>query len=212
MSIGQRLRELRESYGESIREAARRTGVAHVTWSRLERDKVPHAYRATLEKVAQGYGVSLSYLTGGRDHEAGLGSHVRCGGSRQRLMLVLSPAQRIYTTLRFLATRHRDSYSLEQIAKAAGIDVTLLRAYVCGSRPTALPQVLLRRLADGLGKITNLAPEWFWWGGLGTETVTGHGCSRLKGITLSPSRATAGRATVTCPWVQRLTQGVGLPG
>lgn len=67
MYIGRRVGMLREAHGESLREAAVRTGVSHTTIARIEKGEVVNSFQNTLFKIARGYGVSMEYLLTGRD-------------------------------------------------------------------------------------------------------------------------------------------------
>lgn len=63
-SLARRLRALRAEHQLTLREAAKRFGVTRDTISALEHgDRGAHV--ATLESLAEGYGVSVEYLLGG---------------------------------------------------------------------------------------------------------------------------------------------------
>lgn len=65
MSVGRRLARLRAAHGESLREAARRTGISHTTIARIEKGEVTGSFHHTLQQIAQGYGVPFQYLLSG---------------------------------------------------------------------------------------------------------------------------------------------------
>lgn len=61
-TLGERLREVRESRGSSLREAAARAGVNHGYLSQLEHGEVAEPSPSMLHKVATGYGVTFPVL------------------------------------------------------------------------------------------------------------------------------------------------------
>lgn len=69
MHTGHRVARLRASFGESLRDAAVRTGLSHTTIARIESGQVSAALNSTLLKIAQGYGVSVEFLLDGRETE-----------------------------------------------------------------------------------------------------------------------------------------------
>jgi transcriptional regulator with XRE-family HTH domain len=67
MSVGQRVAQLRAAHGESLREAAIRTGVSHTTIARIEKGAVTGSFQHTLRQIAQGYGVPFEFLLSDQD-------------------------------------------------------------------------------------------------------------------------------------------------
>lgn len=70
MRVGERVARLREVHGESLREAAARTGVSHTTIARIENSQTVGSTGGTLRKIADGYRVPLEYLLTGKDSRA----------------------------------------------------------------------------------------------------------------------------------------------
>ncbi len=66
-----RLRECRARRKETLEQVARVLGVNKSTVMRWERGDTPHISRATLNLLAQHYGVSVAWLTGHEDNPAG---------------------------------------------------------------------------------------------------------------------------------------------
>lgn len=62
MQVGRRVAALRATYGESLREAAARTGVSHTTIARIENGKISHSMYSTLCKIAAGYSLPTEEL------------------------------------------------------------------------------------------------------------------------------------------------------
>jgi transcriptional regulator with XRE-family HTH domain len=67
MHVGRRVAKLRAAHGESLREAAARTGVSHTTIARIEKGEVTGSFHSTLRKIADGYDVRMEFLLTGRD-------------------------------------------------------------------------------------------------------------------------------------------------
>lgn len=211
MSVGQRLRDLRESYGESLREASRRTGVPHYTLSRIERGQVTQAYRATLSKIAAGYGVSVEYFVGGRDYATSLGAAIRSDGPAQRLELMLSPARRIRHTLCLLLTEHGFDFPLAQVAQMAGLPTERLHAYVAGHSGTSLPPMVLQQLANALNRLAVLSPAWLDMGCLVEEDRASYGAPRLQGISGPGGGSQPRRARSLRARPRQMAHGIYLP-
>ncbi len=87
--LGARLRSLREKYGLSQRELARRTGIANATISLIEQERVSPSV-SSLKKLLAGFPVSLAEFfgegagTGGRVFY-GVDDFVEIGGNRVSL-------------------------------------------------------------------------------------------------------------------------------
>lgn len=74
--IGQRLKQLRESQGESQEDLARLLGYSRVTISRYESGERPISLK-TLQKIGDHYGVSINYFLGGESAEDRVAAEVR---------------------------------------------------------------------------------------------------------------------------------------
>jgi transcriptional regulator with XRE-family HTH domain len=64
MTLGQRMKALREKRGLGLRELARMAGVHHPTLSQLERGVIADVTTGTAKKIARALGVSVDYLIG----------------------------------------------------------------------------------------------------------------------------------------------------
>ena len=64
MSLGQKLRQLREKRGWSQNELSRQTGVRQALLSELESDKKRDTTGQALKHLARALGVSVDYLVG----------------------------------------------------------------------------------------------------------------------------------------------------
>lgn len=64
MTLGQRIREVRQQRGMGLRELARAASVPHNTLSQLERDLRTDITTATAKRLARALQVSVDYLVG----------------------------------------------------------------------------------------------------------------------------------------------------
>lgn len=69
--IGERVRSIREERGMSMREVARRAKLAPYTLSKIESGQASPAV-ATLEQIADAFGMTMSELVGGAREDGGL--------------------------------------------------------------------------------------------------------------------------------------------
>jgi transcriptional regulator with XRE-family HTH domain len=65
--IGRRVEKLRQAHGESLRDAAARTGVSHTTIRRIELGEVTESFNRTLLAIANGYGVPVEWIHTGKN-------------------------------------------------------------------------------------------------------------------------------------------------
>ena len=71
MTLGERLKVLREKRGLGIRELARVANVRHATLSQLERGIRADVTTETAKRIARALGVSVDYLIGMYEDEDG---------------------------------------------------------------------------------------------------------------------------------------------
>ncbi len=165
MHAGKRIAELRLAHGDSLRDAAQRTGVSHTTIARLEGGEVTTSFHKTLKKIADGYGVRLEYLLTGRDprydFERAL-DHLSLH-DRNRLYL-LSFRTRLHMLLGFLCAEYADEISLKQVANAAGIELDEPESLLEARALDSLDDESCRRLTTVLSRVTGIPLAWFEWG------------------------------------------------
>lgn len=164
MNIGRRVARLRIAHGESLREAAIRTGVSHSTIARIEKGEVTASFHDTLRKVAEGYQVTLEYLFSGE-----LPNRLNPLPTRRRLSqeerasLLFSPGQeRVRRALAMVTSPLWGGISREQFASALGLNLETLEAMVF--EQADITEELAERLYDQLSLLTGLSPLWFRWG------------------------------------------------
>jgi transcriptional regulator with XRE-family HTH domain len=170
--VGRRIAKLRAAHGESLRDAALRTGVSHTTIARIEKGAVTGSFHTTLLKIADGYGVRAEFLLTGRDPRQGFELAIRrlAPEDRSRLYFV-SPRTRIKMVLDFLFKEYSHELTGEQLADAIGIDAAaldLLRSDV----HTVLTPALSEQIASSLAHITGISPHWFTWGTIMEEETS----------------------------------------
>lgn len=163
--IGQRVAKLRAARGESLREAALRTGVSHTTIARIEKGEVTCSFHSTLRKIAEGYGVRLEYLLTGREPQQDFHEALRRLPPEVRARLYfVSPLERIRITLEFLLGEYTEEFTLEQVALQAGLEPRRLHALVSGGGSSPELEQAVPRLAAALARLTGIDARWFHCG------------------------------------------------
>lgn len=171
VQVGRRVAKLRESHGESLREAALRTGVSHTTIARIEKGEVTGSFQSTLRKIAEGYGVRMEFLLGGRDVRQDFVFSLHRLAPEQRSRLYFVPArERIRMVMRFLLAEYPADFPPTHLAAMLGVSDTGLVAFVDGTdQPQELPLDEMH-LAAGLAVATGIPRHWFLSGSLGEES------------------------------------------
>jgi transcriptional regulator with XRE-family HTH domain len=168
--VGRRIAKLRAAHGESLRDAASRTGVSHTTIARIEKGEVTGSFHKTLRKIADGYGVRMEFLLTGRDPRQDFEQAIRrlCPEDRSKLYFV-SARTRIKMVLDFLMAEYPDEFSLDHLAQTVGTDVDTFQLLMDRWHTEPLDEEANLRLAEGLSRLTGISPHWFRWGTLGNE-------------------------------------------
>lgn len=157
---GRRVAALRKAHGESLREAAVRTGVSHTTIARIEGGQATGSLHSTLRKIAAGYGVTVEYLLTGRDPRQEFELSVRrLPAAEQGRLLLTSPLSRIRMLLRFLLAEYPVEFPPEKVADALNLTPLALVALLEG-RAVPAPQEELE-LGERLARLSGLSPHWF---------------------------------------------------
>jgi len=161
LNIGRRVGKLREAHGESLRAAAIRTGVSHTTIARIEKGEVVGSFQSTLRKIADGYGIKVELLLGGRDPRRDFDFilHQLSPEERSRLHFV-PPSVRIQMVLRFMVSEYPDDLSIDRLAIASGLSKAELVAELNGPREPGLSQASELTLARTLEKMTGIPRQW----------------------------------------------------
>jgi transcriptional regulator with XRE-family HTH domain len=170
MQIGRRVAKLRAAHGESLREAASRTGVSHTTIARIEKGEVSGSFHSTLRKIADGYGIRVEYLLTGRDPRQDFEEAIsRLPAEERSRLYFLTPQSRTKMVLDFLTAEYPHEFSLEKVAKGAGLGTgeaaTLLQRF----QSDTLSVEELQRLAQSLARLTGIQITWFQAGILAQE-------------------------------------------
>lgn len=170
MHVGKRVAKLRAAHGESLREAAIRTGVSHTTIARIEKGEVTGSFHSTLRKIADGYGVKVEFLLTGRDPRQDFEFSIRRMAPEERSRLYFMSAQaRTKMVLDFLAAEYPHEFSVEQLAQAAGYDEGSVQTLLERWNSLQLSQETTHRIAEALARLTGISPHWFKWGSLATD-------------------------------------------
>jgi len=169
--VGRRVARLREVHGESLREAAIRTGVSHTTIARIEKGEVTGSFQSTLRKIADGYHVRMEFLLGGRDVRQDFVFSLHRLPAEQRSKLYFMPTRtRIQMVLRFLLAEYPADFPPDPLAASLGLSVPDLMAFLAQTSPFLDPPVDEHQLATGLAAITGIPRHWFLSGSLGEES------------------------------------------
>ncbi|MFZ5826643.1 MAG: helix-turn-helix domain-containing protein [Bacillota bacterium] len=158
-NIGSRVARLRIANGESLREAAQRTGVSHSTIARIEKGEVTASLDETLRKVAEGYGVPLEYLlTGKHRNRRNPTTPPRCVTPDERATLLFTPGrERIRRAVAMVTRQKPGRLTREALAASLGLDMLGLDQVLRGEIET--PDTLPIQLSH----LTGLSPLWFEW-------------------------------------------------
>ncbi|WP_374712738.1 helix-turn-helix domain-containing protein [Symbiobacterium terraclitae] len=166
--IGKRIAALRAAHGDSLRQAAARTGVSHTTVGRLEAGQFGTSLNSTLRKIAEGYGVTVEYLLTGRDPQHDFQSSLRKLPPEERNRLYFaSPATRIRMLLQFLMAEYPAEFPLDRLAARLELSPESLQRLVEGGDDQQLSPEEVRRLGEQLAKVTAIPLHWFLSGDSG---------------------------------------------
>lgn len=170
MLIGRRVAKLRSAHGESLREAAVRTGVSHTTIARIEKGEVTGSFHSTLRRIAEGYGVKMEYLLTGRDPRQDFELSLRRLSPEERSRLYfVSDRTRIKMVLDFLIAEYPNEFSMDQLAQTVGYDAPSFQQLLDNWNSQVLPEEVNFRIAEALSRMTGISLHWFRWGALGGE-------------------------------------------
>lgn len=170
MQVGKRVAKLRSAHGESLREAATRTGVSHTTIARIEKGEVTGSFHSTLQKIAEGYGVKMEFLLTGRDPRQDFEFSVRQLSPEERSKLYfVSPRARTKMVLDFLTTEYAHEFSLARIAEQAGLDRLAFQDMLRQWYASEIPDEQYLRVAQALSRMTGISQHWFHSGTLAAE-------------------------------------------
>lgn len=168
LHIGKRIAALRAAHGDSLRQAAARTGVSHTTVGRLEAGQFATSLNSTLRKIAEGYGVTVEYLLTGRDPQHDFESSLRRLPPEERNRLYFaSPATRIRMLLQFLMVEYPAEFPLDKLAARLELSSESLRRLVEEGDDLQLTPEEVRRLGEQLAKVTSIPVHWFLSGDSG---------------------------------------------
>lgn len=173
MQVGRRVAKLRAAHGESLRDAAVRTGVSHTTIARIEKGEVTGSFHSTLHKIAEGYGVRMEFLLTGRDPKQDFEQAIRRLSPEERSQLYFASVRtRVKMVLDFLMAEYPNEFSFEHLAQALGTEIPSFQELLDLWQSDQLPEAANLRLAEALSRITGISSHWFRWGVSGSaDTV-----------------------------------------
>lgn len=169
MLIGRRVAKLRAAHGESLRDAAIRTGVSHTTIARIEKGEVTGSFHSTLRKIAEGYGVRTEFLLTGRDPRQDFEQAVRRLPAEERSQLYFAPVRtRVKMVLDFLMAEYPNEFEFEQLALATGGEGHTFQELLGLWQSDQLSEEMNLKLAETLSRVTGISQHWFRWGVTGS--------------------------------------------
>lgn len=172
VNIGKRMAALRGAYGDSLRQAAARTGVSHTTIGRLETGQATTSLHSTLRKIAEGYGVTIEYLLTGRDPKRDFAAAIRQLPPEERSRLLFtSVSERVRIALHFLVTEYAAEFPLETLAESLSVPLETLHLLLEEGDRCGLPDDEVRRISDELSRLTSIPRYWFRSGYYGSGTL-----------------------------------------
>lgn len=122
MSVAERVRAIREAHGDSLREAARRTGISRSTLQRIEQGCDLRTLDTWLRQFARGYGVAEADLLDSRTPRGMFEWRIRQAHPTDRTAMAMLPIHgRVRLLLSFLQATAPAQLSPERLAAAAGL-------------------------------------------------------------------------------------------
>jgi|GEM_PF-1712747 len=172
--IGRRVASLRESYGDSLRQASMRTGVSHTTIARIESGESARSLHSTLRKIAEGYGVTIEYLTTGRDPRQDFEHSISRLPLHERGRLFFTSAlNRTRMVLQFLLSEYPQEFPVDRLARSLSTEPAMIHALLDEENAPALPERAIRAMGENLAKLTGISRHWFHSGYVAADQVDG---------------------------------------
>lgn len=168
--VGRRVAALRVAHGDSLRQAAFRTGVSHTTIGRIENGQATSSFHGTLRKIAEGYGVTIEYLLTGRDPRQDFEISLRRLPPEERSRLYFaSSLSRTRMVIQFLIAEYPQEFPLEKLAGAMGVEQEQLHLMLEHGEESHLPEAVIHQMGDNLSRVTGISRHWFHSGYIGSE-------------------------------------------
>lgn len=172
MHIGRRVAKLREAHGESLREAAVRTGVSHTTIARIEKGEVVSSFQSTLRKIAEGYGVRVEFLLAGKDPRQDFEFSLSRLSPEERSRLYFAPARsRLRMVIQFLLSEYGDQVTLFRLSSLMDLPVKVLQVFLEDEGDAVLTDMAESQMTNALSRMTGIAHHWFRFGTTAAEAT-----------------------------------------
>lgn len=171
MSVAERIRTIRESRGDSIRDAEHKTGISRGTLHRIEQGYTPRNLRETVERFAAGYGVAATELMVGQTPNGVFEWRIRRLDRRERLRLIMAglPA-RVHLALDFLADQFPHQVDAGRLALASALPITEVESALRLWRFAAPDRKTAEHLANGIHALVEISHQWLLTGCFADET------------------------------------------
>lgn len=160
--VGRRVAQLREAFGDSLREAAARTGVSHTTISRIEKGEVAGSFQHTLKKICDGYGVRVEFILGGRDPRQDFQQYVqRLSAEERGRLYFLTVRARVRMVIDFLLAEYPGEFHIDQIAAGLGFAQPESLWQTLSGASSELSRHRDYAMARDLARMTGVPESWF---------------------------------------------------
>lgn len=161
MTTAQRVRLLLTRNGDSIRDAARKSGLSKSTVARIIDGSAANVDK-WVKQLAQAYKVDPNSLIGGLDPKSDFEWSIRRADLRERFEMVLMTLQdRVRLTMEFLDRNYPNRFSFNHVVAASGGNREELLGQI--SRWDSIPVDLqvARLLAKTVERLTAMDARWF---------------------------------------------------
>lgn len=161
MFIGEQMRAIRVRHGDSLRQAAGRTGINYSTLQRLEQGEEPRDLPVYLQKFAAGYGIEVSLLTEAETIKGRFEGQIRKLNPTKRLELALLPRHgRLKVILDFIRSQFPSDVEPRRLALASRLSEDELASAMRNwhHRPPDLATV--NALINGVSHLTGIGRPW----------------------------------------------------
>lgn len=165
MSVAERVRAIRETHGDSIRDAEQRTGISRGTLHRMELGYAPRDLRATVERFAAAYGISVDELLAGQTPRGILEWRIRRLDRRERLRLVMIGLQgRVYLALEFLQDQFSSQLDLQRLSIASSLPRVEVETAIRNWRLSEPDRKTAEHIAAGIHAGFGISLDWMLTG------------------------------------------------
>lgn len=183
MSLAIRVKTLLDRHGDSLRKAQQRTGVAAETIRRILKGYEGPSVVVHVRRIAEGYGLEEKALLEGMDPRGDFEWTIQHAPPAQRMeFLMMTIPERVQLAVSFLQARYSAVLSPTLLAAASGLTDEHLDSLLSNWTSKTMDISTSMALAQGIGRLIGISPEWFRFGWIGTESASSLVKDRLSGF------------------------------